>query len=272
MAANNAPADPGDRLFIHYSKKQQLIAWISRTFFDNVTYTVKHGKLAGFKRRGGLGWLPGFVTDAEPTPEELFWRDIQLKDQVVYDIGAFHGLLTLLFSRRAAKVVSFEPNGKNRQRLEDNLRLNDIHNVTVRGVALAAQSGQAHMLWDAAAPGGARVVAGERPGESISLRTLDEEVTAGLPKPDFIKIDVEGFEQQVLEGGRETLMGHHPGLFIEIHGNTMNEKRANVERVVELLLGYGYERIMHIETGTRIDSSNAAIAARGHLYCPRQER
>lgn len=269
MAANRTPEAEGDRLFIHYGPKQRVIAWISRTFFDNVTYTVRHGKLAGLKRRGGLGWLPGFVTETNPNAEEMFWRNIDLKGRTAYDIGAFHGLLTLLFSQRAKEVVAFEPNAKNRARLQDNLAINGIGNVKVRGVALGAEASTAHMLWDAAAPGGARVVSGKGAGESIEIGTLDQELAAGLAPPDFIKIDVEGFERQVLAGGRETFMRLHPELFIEIHGNSMNEKKQNVADVVKLLCSFGYQRIVHIETGTVIDETNSDIAARGHLHCPR---
>ena len=270
MAANNQSDTSGDQLFIHYGLRQQLIAWISRTFFDHVTYTVRHGKLAGLKRKGGLGWLPAFLTEANPNAEEMFWRNINLQGRTAYDIGAFHGLLTMLFAQRASQVVAFEPNAKNRSRLEDNLKINGLRNVLVRGVALGAQPGTGQMLWDAAAPGGARVVSGSSGGDSIEIGTLDQEVAAGLAPPDFVKIDVEGFEQQVLEGGRETFTRLRPELFIEIHGNTMNEKKNNVAAVVKLLLGFGYERVVHIESGALIDETNAAQAARGHLHCPRR--
>jgi len=270
MATNNQPDTKSDQLFIHYGPKQRLIAWISRTFFDNVTYTVRDGKLAGLKRKGGLGWLPAFLTAANPSPEEMFWHNINLQGRTAYDIGAFHGLLTLLFSQRASQVVAFEPNAKNRARLEVNLKINGIRNVLVRGVALGAQPGVGQMIWDAASPGGARVVSGSSGGEGIEIGTLDQEVAAGLVLPDFVKIDVEGFEQQVLEGGRETFTRLRPELFIEIHGNTMNEKKKNVAAVVKLLLGFGYERIVHIESGTLIDESNSAHACRGHLHCPQR--
>jgi FkbM family methyltransferase len=270
MSAHRTSEAEGDQLFIHYGPKQRLIAWISRTFFDNITYTVRHGKLAGLKRRGGLGWLPGFVSDSNPNAEETFWRNIDLQGRVAYDIGAFHGLLTMLFSQRAKTVVAYEPNAKNRARLEANLSLNGIKNVKVRGVALGAEAGTAQMLWDAAAPGGARVVHVDGGGDSIEIGTLDSEVAAGLPAPDFVKIDVEGFEGPVLVGGRDTFTRLHPELFIEIHGNSMNEKKRNVAGVVKLLRSFGYERIVHLETGTIIDETNSDVAARGHLHCPRK--
>lgn len=269
MTSSNTTKIEGDQPFEHYSWKHKVIAWVSRTFFDNITYTVKHGKLAGFRRKGGLGWLPEAIAGAELNAEERFWREVDLGGKTVYDIGAFHGLLTLLFSRRARQVVSFEPNPNNRRRLEENLALNRIGNVRVRDVALAATPGQGYMIWDPAAPGGARVVPGDGGERGIVLRTLDEEVLGGLPAPDFVKIDVEGFEQQVLRGGRETLRRYQPELFVELHGNTMNEKRANVAAVVELLVEFGYVEIRHIESNQLVRPGKTDEAARGHLYCPR---
>jgi hypothetical protein len=101
----------------------------------------------------------------------------------------------------------------------------------------------------------------------IVVTALDDEIKqSGLPIPDFIKIDVEGMEYPALMGMRATLKAHHPRLSIEMHGADMEEKAANAGRVVPLLEEAGYH-IRHIETGTEINSTNAASASQGHLYC-----
>ena len=106
-----------DLQFRHYTLKHRLIAFISATLFDHVTYTVQHGFLKGMKRKGGLGWLPAFVSGSAETLEHHFWRSLDLKRLVVYDIGAFHGLLTLFFASQARQVIAFEPSERNRKRL-----------------------------------------------------------------------------------------------------------------------------------------------------------
>src|SRR5437660_379801 len=88
-----------DQPFRHYSTKQRMVAWASQNLFDHITYTVRHGLIKGMKRRGGLAWLPEFLTGTAPTPEQSFWTKQDFKGRVVYDIGAYHGLLTLLFAR-----------------------------------------------------------------------------------------------------------------------------------------------------------------------------
>lgn len=57
---------------------------------------------------------PSSFTPSVATPEERFWHDLDLRGKTVYDIGAFHGSLTLFFAVRAKSVVSFEPNSRDR--------------------------------------------------------------------------------------------------------------------------------------------------------------
>src|ERR1022692_1454971 len=78
--------DADERPFQHYSTRSRVVSWVSRRFFDGVTYTVRHGLLRGMKRKGGLAWLPAAVAGGE-TAEEIFWREQSLFGLVVYDVG-----------------------------------------------------------------------------------------------------------------------------------------------------------------------------------------
>jgi FkbM family methyltransferase len=267
----------GNRPFRHYTTKHRVVAWISQNLFDNITYTSRHGLIKGMRRKGGLGWLPAFMEPAI-TPEETFWLNHDLKDLVVYDIGAFHGLLTLLFARTCRQVISYEPNTNNHARLSDNLRLNGVENVIVRKVAIGSEVSVATMVASPLTPGGATIEPGAADGlvnsnlrlvsEQVRITTLDDDIREmSLPVPDFIKIDVEGAELPVLAGARETLATHTPQLFLEIHGETMDLKRKNVAAVVGFLNDLGYRDIRHIESGASIHTGNSAGAAQGHLYC-----
>lgn len=269
--------DADERPFQHYSTRSRVVSWVSRRFFDGVTYTVRHGLLRGMKRKGGLAWLPAAVAGGE-TAEEVFWREQSLFGLVVYDVGAFHGLLTMFFARSARRVVSYEPSQRNRRRLETNVALNGLRNVAVRPVALGARRMAATMLTPMAMPGGATMDAAavaelrrsrlDSEVEEIVVTTLDQDIREfGLPAPGLIKIDVEGGELDALAGACDTLLRYRPRLFIEIHGETMNLKRRNVAAVVEYLLGLGYRNIRHVESGEGIDAGNSHVAARGHLYC-----
>jgi FkbM family methyltransferase len=274
-------ADPDlkeDLPFHHYTLKHRLIAWISMHLFDTATYTVRHGLLKGMKRKGGLGWVPAMFSPGIMTTKQQFWCDLNLHGMTVYDVGAFHGLLTLFFASRAKAVVCFEPNTQNHKRLMENLMLNGIKNVEVRKLGVGSRHETRRVVGSPLILGGASVDgktveellrAGVRTVvKEITIVTLDEEISqASLPAPDFIKIDIEGWEIEALRGARSTLELHKPTLFLEMHGETIREKRRKVAEIVAFLWEINYRRIHHIETGTTITPENTSVAMKGHLYC-----
>jgi FkbM family methyltransferase len=264
--------------FNHYSRKHRLIAWISVNLFDGVTYTVRHGLLKGMRRKGGLGWLPRMFDSTIVTAEHKFWSEINLNGMTVYDVGAFQGMLALFFAARAGKVVCFEPNSRNYARLMENLTLNGINNVEVCKAGVGAAGETRTMVGNPLMPGGSSVEGKAvevmlQSGDStvveeIRMIALDDEIPkSGLPGPNFIKIDIEGWELAALQGARETLSLYQPALFLEMHGSTMLEKTRKVQEIVAFLWENNYRNIFHVETGTSITPENASLASRGHLYC-----
>ena len=255
-----------DLPFHHYSLRHHTVAWISRRLCDRFTYTVRHGLIRGMKRRGGLGWVPAGAL----AKEEIFWLELPLDGLVIYDIGAYHGILTLYFASRAAQVIAWEPNEANHARLIENIRLNNLTNVAVRKLAVGSRSRPGTLTYDPSMAGGGSVLthAAGTVTQAVNITTLDSDVAAAsLPAPDLIKIDVEGSELEVLEGARSTLAAHHPALFLEMHGETMREKTCKAVAIVEFLWDAGYTDIVHVETGASITPGNEAPAAEGHLYC-----
>ncbi len=99
------------------------------------------------------------------------------------------------------------------------------------------------------------------------MEALDEVIERyRLPPPDWIKIDVEGMEAEVLTGASETLRRFHPQMVVEIHGAGCEGKLQNARRVLELTHAHGY-KCRHIETQSELEPGEAARALRGHLYC-----
>ena len=271
---------PEDRPFphSHYTLRYRLEAWISLHLFDNLTYTVRHGLLKGMKRKGGLAWFPRILSGDGLDAEEQFLLRLNFAGATVYDIGACQGLVTLFLARRAKTVVCFEPNTQNHKRLMENLALNGAENVNVRKVGVGSRPESRRMVGSPIMRGIASVdqksveefsrIWTKPVTEEISIVALDDEIPqAGLPAPDFIKIDVEGWELEVLRGASNTLALYKPALFLEMHGETVREKKRKAAEIVAFLWEQSYRSIRHIETGTMISPENSGVCSEGHIHC-----
>jgi FkbM family methyltransferase len=280
--APDSNADMDNYRKAHYSLRHRVIAKLSQ-HLDGITYTQRHGLIRGMRRQGGLGFLPSILAGGDSeTAEHAFLRSLDLEGRIVYEIGAFQGILTLFFSSRARLVVAYEPNPPSCNRLVRNLRLNGRTNVQVRNLAVGAHAGSIRLLSDPLMPGGtsgdptvSRQIESSRVATSVEVPvvTIDEDAAAAqLPPPDLIKIDIEGMELPALEGMTRTLAQHRPDLYLEMHGATMAHKDENVRGIVHFLERMGYPAILHVESGTLINAANATVAREGHLFASHAPR
>jgi FkbM family methyltransferase len=263
----------------HFSLEDRMISFISEKLFENLTYTVRHGLIKGMKRKGGLGFLPAvFSRSSQNEIEEAFLGSLDLKGKVVYDIGAFQGIMTLFFARQARAVVTYEPHPANYQRVLENVQLNALQNVVILNRALGDRESTLTLVYDPRMPGAATgdpAISAQirsslaQPGTTtVPVVCLDDDLTRhDLPRPDFVKIDVEGMELAVLRGMQKALAADHPVLYLEMHGATEDEKRRKAREIIEFLSTAGYRCIRHIETGTTVTTANSAVANQGHMYC-----
>lgn len=254
---------------------QRKTACSLRQFTRNITYTVRRGPARGMRRRGGLAFIPEWI--APPTAEELRLRTLDLAGKTIFDIGGFEGVMTLFFSRAAGEqgqVVVFEPNPANVQCIKNNIAANRLQNVDLQPVALGGETGTANLCFDAKYKGcgsinGISVASGETNAINVPLHRLDDLISAAsLAVPDFVKIDVEGFETEVLGGMPETLRKHTPDLWIETHAALLadsNAREAYRTGLLALLTGLHY-RIEHVETVTVLTEKDRDWPD-GHLYC-----
>ncbi|MBU1125650.1 MAG: FkbM family methyltransferase [Candidatus Omnitrophica bacterium] len=147
---------------------------------------------------------------------------------VAYDIGAHTGILAIFMAKVVGdkgRIFAFEPASKNYQRLLTNIRLNRLSNLTALQVALGNTSGMHDLYYREDIGSGAQSM---RKGpqsyksESVSLAHGDRFVAEHcLLSPRAVKIDVEGYEYEVIQGLRQILSGRqckmlccefHPGL------------------------------------------------------------
>jgi len=131
---------------------------------------------------------------------------------IVFDIGAYVGDTALWFSKAVGpqgKVYAFEPEPSNFAKLKANLERNKVTNVIPLQLALSENEGEMQV----ASAGGSSIITQARTGTSVKVTTIDKFVEANtLPRVDFIKMDVEGYESKVLEGAHETIKTFKPSL------------------------------------------------------------
>jgi FkbM family methyltransferase len=140
------------------------------------------------------------------------------KDWVSVDVGANVGALTLLMAKRSpgGKVFAVEPGPKLVSRLEKNRSLNPTvaRVITVCQVGLSDKAGTLFWSEDPNNLGNASLL--ESHGLSVPVVTLDQfAVENRVSRLDFVKIDVEGMELEVIQGGMQTITKLQPLIYYE---------------------------------------------------------
>ncbi len=151
------------------------------------------------------------LTRGSYEPQEIrFFRSMLKPGDTALDIGANFGLYTILAAKqvgREGRVLAFEPNPNSLRYLRLNILLNRQSRIEVVPVALSNEEGETEFICVSQGAYSALKV-GETPGttSAITVRqtTLDAIAAAeSLYLVDFVKMDVEGAELLVLQGGEE---------------------------------------------------------------------
>jgi len=200
--------------------------------------------------RQGLRW----VLDPSDFPQEnLFWlgesdrwelfhaRRMVGPGAVIFDVGANFGYYALMLAaalRGACTVHAFEPTEATFQRLSRHIVLNRMDCVHAHRLALSDAPGTASMRGRNGNSGAAYLEPGD--GE-VQVTTLDEFVREwDIGRLDFMKIDVEGFEEHVLRGGQRVLRELRPHILFELQPVTLERAGSSVARLATLLTSQGY--------------------------------
>lgn len=167
---------------------------------------------------------------------------------IVWDLGAQHGLLSLLAARRVGtegEVHAVEPSARGRWFLEHHVRWAGLRNVIVHALALGRVDGVSpparRLLTRSFAARPERELVPVRTGRSLLERGV-------LPRPDLVRIDVQGAEADVLRGSLAALPSA-ARLLIAVHS------RAAFDACVELLGRYDYRMVESAELRTALASA-----------------
>lgn len=151
--------------------------------------------------------------------------------RLAFDVGGNIGETARMLATRFDRVVSFEPADESYEHLA-RLGVPNVEGVQVAvsshdgALTLAVQehpikSGQLTSATenDTSWGGWGRIL----DSRTVICRTLDD-LAAKHGVPDFVKVDVEGHEVEVVKGGLKTLTEHRPDLYIEVHLDRLGDE------------------------------------------------
>ncbi|HEV7858349.1 MAG TPA: FkbM family methyltransferase [Pyrinomonadaceae bacterium] len=220
---------PAYESLLDWSSNGQGIPWS----INGVEYRVD----AGYRHYLGQNY------DA---PVAAFLRERVRRGAVCLDVGANVGVYVLQFahwSGLGGHVHAFEPNPAARSILHRHILINDLkERVTVVPTAIGASNGEA-VLYAAGADGMSRMgapnsaIADEVQPLTVPLMTLDHYCQRERLSPDWLMIDIEGFEIAALEGARRLIesRGRSLGIIVEMHPNVWASAQTSRARAKALL-------------------------------------
>ena len=149
------------------------------------------------------------------------------KNDIVADIGANIGLTSIWFSNHAKNVYSFEPSTSTYQILQKNLNSASATNVAAINIGIGSKEENLTITFPKKFRAGAYISQESLPSqevvcEKIQVSTLDKFFKDKKEKPSFLKIDVEGYENKVVEGALNLLQLCKPIVVMEMNVFCLN--------------------------------------------------
>lgn len=200
------------------------------------------------------------------------WSALSKQSNFIFDVGANTGVFSLLAKcvNPDSKVYAFEPVERIYQKLNHNIKLNN-YDIQSSNHAVSNTNGEtlfydhetdhpltASLRDSDVGENNSNVVA-----KKIGVTTLDSFIANhSIPRVDLVKIDVETFEVEVLEGFRENLNKYRPTLLIEI----LNEEVANGISKLIANINYNYYNISESKGITKVDTISKS-SSYNYLIC-----
>lgn len=184
------------------------------------------------------------------TAETGFVQKLLRPGMTVLDVGAHHGLYTLLASKkvgRNGRVIAFEASPRECRRLEKHVRFNRCSNVHIEQCAVGSEPGEADLfLVDGFQDWCNSLRPPDVPDPTHTVRVPVRRADAVLAerqisKVDFIKLDVEGAEKAFLQGATQLLQSaSRPAILAEVQDVRTRPWGYPAREIIQFLIGMDY--------------------------------
>ncbi len=231
----------------NYLYRSQSIRKVSRNninYILDISNVVDHFIYFGFKERS-----------FESIEEKI------KKATVIFDVGANIGSTAMYFSslNRSGKIYAFEPHPHTFERAMNNLEINEFKNIELHKIGFGDKPDVVKLYEvNPNNPGMNRVISKniDLPFVTITIDTIDNFLQEkNINKVDLVKIDVEGFEFNVLSGAKKLLQEQKPVLFIELDDDNLRDNDHSAVALVSFLYECGYSSFYRADTNTPVSMS-----------------
>ncbi|MCW8915711.1 MAG: FkbM family methyltransferase [Magnetovibrio sp.] len=255
------------------SMVQRPILQCRKLFGHDHTVCCDRGAITwGLDLREGIDFSIFLFGNFEPSTTKAL-KSLIRKGDCVIDIGANIGAHTMSMAAyvgNTGRVIAFEPTHYAYTKLMNNISLNSelaAHITPVQCMLSdrldADLSASICSSWPLQSETGLHTVHGgrEMSTDGAQVITLDDYLeTHNIAHVDLIKMDVDGYETDVLKGSQNTLRQHTPTIVMEYAPYVLEERGTSADEMLELLKPHGYS-IFDEKTGQPLPWSSDALSA-----------
>jgi FkbM family methyltransferase len=176
---------------------------------------------------------------------------------IVFDVGAFVGTHTLIMTGLvgdSGEVYTFEPQKRCSDMINKNIEDNQIDNCNIFTVSVGAGEGETK-LRTADIPNATSNTVDTDPWDKLEKYEIVEKIRIdkvinrnNIEKVDFMKIDVQGAEAEVIEGIGERIKDVR-SIYMEIHSKYISDVESSVDKIMKLLDSNG--KVFRVDEGRK---------------------
>lgn len=242
-----------EKLLRRFTQGKSSSHFISKFCANN--YQYKQGTLRKFVHHGvtlevdiydyvGHFLYFGFEDNAHA----ILYSLVNESDNIL-DIGTNIGSTILQFANRTGekgRIIGFEPDPHNFNECQKNIALNNFNNIEVLPIGLGHEKGEFQLVVDTPSNrGGNRIVMNDDNSPistTVNVETVDNVIKdKNITQISLVKIDVEGFEMNVLKGAETLILRDAPIFFIEVNDNNLKQAGSSAEELVVFLNSKNYQ-------------------------------